>query len=248
VPTFSITSFNARWGLTVDDVAFDLTDACRGFGTDVIAVQEVWNPEGGPGGLAAAADELGYRLIEVPLAGSFIVPKPEITAEPHEMTGTWGIGLLTRLPIRSSRIVDLGRLVDRWDVATRHAIVAELDVEGVAVTVATAHLSFTLPNAFAQLRRLDGFLPRHHPSVAVGDCNLWGSLASLAAGGRRRAVRGRTWPAHRPHSQLDHILVSSDVEVDDSRVLPAAGSDHRPVRATLRVVDPTGGRPANRRH
>jgi endonuclease/exonuclease/phosphatase family metal-dependent hydrolase len=240
VPTFSITSFNARWGLTVDDVPFDLTDACRTFDTDVIAVQEVWSPHDGPGGVDAAADELGYQLIEVPLSGSYVSPAPNITAEPHETTGTWGIALLTRLPIRSSRIVDLGRLVERWDVATRHAILAEVDVEGVAVTVATVHLSFTIPNAVAQLRRLDGFLPRHHPSVAVGDCNLWGPLASVVLGGRRRAVRGRTWPAARPHSQLDHILVSDEIEVDAGRVLPPAGSDHLPVQATLRVVDPQG--------
>jgi endonuclease/exonuclease/phosphatase family metal-dependent hydrolase len=48
-------------------------------------------------------------------------------------------------------------------------------------------------------------------------------------------VRGRTWPSRRPHSQIDHILVRKDsgVVVLDSAVLPAVGSDHRPVRATL---------------
>ena len=54
--------------------------------------------------------------------------------------------------------------------------------------------------------------------------------------GWRRTVRGRTWPAGRPHSQIDHILVraADGTEVLHSEVLPGVGSDHRPVRATLR--------------
>jgi endonuclease/exonuclease/phosphatase family metal-dependent hydrolase len=50
-------------------------------------------------------------------------------------------------------------------------------------------------------------------------------------------VRGRTWPSSRPHSQIDHILVRREagIAVLDSAVLPAVGSDHRPVRATLRA-------------
>jgi endonuclease/exonuclease/phosphatase (EEP) superfamily protein YafD len=55
-----------------------------------------------------------------------------------------------------------------------------------------------------------------------------------------RTVRGRTWPAGRPHSQIDHILVRPGTEVVEAEVLPAVGSDHRPVRATLRVGEPSG--------
>ena len=46
-------------------------------------------------------------------------------------------------------------------------------------------------------------------------------------------MRGRTWPARRPHSQIDHILVRAATAprcVHDE-VLPDVGSDHRPVRA-----------------
>jgi endonuclease/exonuclease/phosphatase family metal-dependent hydrolase len=49
-------------------------------------------------------------------------------------------------------------------------------------------------------------------------------------------VRGRTWPAHRPHSQIDHVLVRDDVEVVDAAVLGEVGSDHLPLRVTLRPV------------
>ena len=49
-------------------------------------------------------------------------------------------------------------------------------------------------------------------AVLAGDMNLWGPpvtsyLPGLAAG----PATGRTWPAHRPHSQLDHVLVTPPV-------------------------------------
>jgi endonuclease/exonuclease/phosphatase family metal-dependent hydrolase len=62
--------------------------------------------------------------------------------------------------------------------------------------------------------------------------------------GWRRAVFGRSWPAHRPHSQIDHVLVRDDVTVLSGEVLGATPSDHRPIRARLRVAPnpkPGGG-------
>lgn len=232
---FTITSFNALWGRSVDHAPFDLTAAVAGFDTDLIAIQEVWDPADRPGQLQEAGAELGYRTIHVPLSGSTVDPTPQITPHPAEASGTWGVALLSRLPVTATRVVDLGRLVERWDVAERHAAIATVDVGGTTVAVAAVHLSFVVPNAAAQLRRLGGYLPTDRPTVVVGDCNLWGPLAARALGRHRRAVRGRTWPAHRPHSQLDHILVSSDVEVIEGSVLAPAGSDHLPIRATLEV-------------
>jgi endonuclease/exonuclease/phosphatase family metal-dependent hydrolase len=64
--------------------------------------------------------------------------------------------------------------------------------------------------------------------------NMWGPLLlALVGGGWRRAVRGRTWPAHRPHSQIDHVLVTPPVAVLEARILGDVGSDHRPIRALL---------------
>ena len=233
--TFTLTSFNARWGLTIDDEPFDLASVVAGFDTDVVSLQEVWEPAEGHGDLAATAASLGYHLVHVPLSPSRVDPRPEITADPAEATGTWGVALLSRLPVRSTRIVDLGRIIERWDVADRYAILAEIAIGEATVTITAVHLSFALPNALAQLRRLGGYLPSHRPSVIAGDCNLWGPLATAVVGDHRRAVRGRTWPAARPHSQLDHILVSPAVAVIDASVLPPAGSDHRPVQARLQV-------------
>ena len=72
------------------------------------------------------------------------------------------------------------------------------------------------------------------PTVIAGDLNMPGPLTGLAAG-YAQAVSGRTYPAHRPLVQLDHILTSRRVAGCGGAVLPPAGSDHLPVRARLRL-------------
>ncbi len=235
--SFTVTSFNARWAMTPEDVPYDLAAVVTGFDTDLIALQEVWIPTDDPDRLRATAEKLGYRMFDVALSPSFVDPRPEIVEDPARADGTWGIVLLSRLPVPATRTVDLGRMVERLDVARRLAILATVVVDQTPVTVAAHHLSFFAPNALAQLQRLGGYLPGGMPSVVVGDCNLWGPLASGALGGHRRAVRGRTWPARRPHSQLDHVLVSPEIEVLAADVGPPTGSDHLPIAATLRVCD-----------
>jgi endonuclease/exonuclease/phosphatase family metal-dependent hydrolase len=49
----------------------------------------------------------------------------------------------------------------------------------------------------------------------------------------RSTVRGRTYPSHRPHSQIDHILVNEGVRCVSASVVNDDHSDHRPVRARL---------------
>jgi endonuclease/exonuclease/phosphatase family metal-dependent hydrolase len=63
--------------------------------------------------------------------------------------------------------------------------------------------------------------------------NLWGPPVISYVRGWRRSVTGRTWPADRPHSQLDHVMVTPPVAVTGARIGEFAGSDHRPVLATL---------------
>jgi len=69
----------------------------------------------------------------------------------------------------------------------------------------------------------------------AGDCNMWGAVLAPVLRTRRRAVRGATWPARHPHSQIDHLWVSEGVEVLSGEVMPRTGSDHRPIRARIRI-------------
>lgn len=203
------------------------------FDSDLVVVQEVFNPNDGPAALAQTAEAGGYFRVEQPQAPSYVEPSPEITDRTDLATGTWGITMLSRFPLENVRFPELGHWTRHWDVARRRAIVAELDLGRTRPTIAAVHLSFVLPNAWHQLRALDTALAGNGPSIVIGDCNLWGPVVERALD-RRRAVRGRTWPAHRPHSQVDHIAVSDGVQVLKGAVLPEAGSDHRPIRATVR--------------
>jgi len=70
--------------------------------------------------------------------------------------------------------------------------------------------------------------------IIAGDMNMWGPAVRRDTPGFRSAVTARTFPAHRPHSQIDHILVNDRVEVVSGERLPELGSDHRGLLAELR--------------
>jgi endonuclease/exonuclease/phosphatase family metal-dependent hydrolase len=160
-----------------------------------------------------------------------------VTASPRfqEATpGRWGLAVLTRLPLCDSARIDLGRLPR--DRARRVALVARIELRGVRLSVVGTHLShltYGSPIQFARLRQALSDLVGDEPAVLAGDMNLWGPPVEALLPGWRRAVRGRTWPAWRPNSQVDHILVRGGLHALSGRVLAACGSDHRPVAADL---------------
>ena len=52
----------------------------EGFDSDLISLQEVWEPHDGSS-LASHAEHGGYQLFHTPLAPSLVHPAPEITAD-----------------------------------------------------------------------------------------------------------------------------------------------------------------------
>jgi endonuclease/exonuclease/phosphatase family metal-dependent hydrolase len=149
--------------------------------------------------------------------------------------GSWGIAVLTRpgLTVNDTRILHLPQL--RLDRVRRAAIVVDLTVEGHALSVIGTHMShleFGSHRHYAALKKLLRTEARPD-AVLMGDMNLWGPPVRVFLPRWRQAVKGRTWPSRNPHSQIDHILFRGAFEVTSGEVLPDAGSDHRPVRATL---------------
>lgn len=101
-------------------------------------------------------------------------------------------------------------------------------------TVVAMHAAHLTDGSPIQLRRLRSKLPPNDvPAALAGDFNMWGPPVSMMLPGWARAVRGRTWPAWRPHSQPDHILVTRSVTVRAAEVIRVGDSDHRAVRADL---------------
>jgi endonuclease/exonuclease/phosphatase family metal-dependent hydrolase len=240
VPELTVVSFNCHAGLQPRRNGacepYDLAAVLRGFDADVIVVQESFRPDGGIAPAAQVAEELGHTVHELPFGKARLEPWPHVGRD-GEGSGVVGLAVITRHP---------SRLVGRLSVGTipgdftpeRGALHVEVDVDGTTIDVVGVHLTSRLPfGPPIQMRRLARQLPpRHRRAVIAGDHNFWGPGVSAFLPGWKRTVRGRTWPASRPHSQIDHILVSPSVRAVHSEVLPPQGSDHRAVRAALRFA------------
>jgi Endonuclease/Exonuclease/phosphatase family len=152
--------------------------------------------------------------------------------------GTWGIAVLVRpgLTVDATRVLPLQQL--RADGVRRAALMVDLTVEGRPVSVIGTHMPhipYGSHRTWAELRRLLRTEARPD-AVLSGDMNTWGPLVRFFLPGWHRAVRGRSWPAWKPHSQIDHILRRGALRTVAGEVLPDAGSDHRPIRATLELT------------
>jgi endonuclease/exonuclease/phosphatase family metal-dependent hydrolase len=260
----SLASFNVHSGVDTRGRGYDVVKACASLDADVLVIQESWQADADTESTAArVADRLGYHLTEQPMARTKLhAPIEELAPRvgsklgrvygpllfegedsrgalrAHEgrpfRTGQWGVAVLSRVPVVDTTVLSLGKLPG--DYAQRVAIRCDLDIDGrpvAAIGTHMSHLTQGSPLQFLRLRRL--LPPTSQPAVLAGDMNLWGPPVSAAFPGWRRAVRGRTWPAVQPHSQLDHVLVTRPVTISEGLVAPDLGSDHRAVRVVLSV-------------
>ncbi len=241
---------------------FDLLEECAALDVDLLVLQEAWTPDDGtPGTAAQVAERTGWDVVaEAPLAHARLYAAlpttttrwapafgqvrktlrldeerfkvPAGTRHRSAQSGTWGLAVLARVPCRDVDVLPLGKLAR--DPARRAVVRCTVDLGGEDLIVHGTHMSHISHLSPAQYRRLSRLLPPvDRPAVVAGDMNMWGPPASSFFRGWRRAVIGRTWPAHRPHSQLDHVLVTPPVRVVDAAVVDRTGSDHRPVVVTL---------------
>ncbi|ABW10385.1 Endonuclease/exonuclease/phosphatase [Parafrankia sp. EAN1pec] len=230
-------SFNVMHGLSLADGRVEVdrfAAAVADLDCDVLGLQEVdlAQPRSGGGDLAAAAatalgaPDTGWRFAPTVYGTPGHSWRP---AEGERRTDepAYGIALVSRLPVHRWWVVPLGRAPVRspilapganrrarlilLDDEPRVALAAVVETTSGPLTVVTTHLSFAPGwNAF-QLRRLvrrlrgvDG------PVVLLGDLNLPGRLPTALTGWRRLAAH-RTYPAHAPRVQLDHVLARGAV-------------------------------------
>lgn len=224
-----LASLNLHGGRRADGSPFDTEAACTGLKADVIALQEVWRPDEGPDPVSAAAAALDATVIHVPLLTGTTLASMGIG--PDEGVGTWGMAVITALPVRHYAVASLGRASGDPSFRAAQLVTAELP-SGRRLRIANTHLThrFTSPLQLLRLARLLRLDPV--PTVIVGDFNMPGPVSGLAAG-YSPAVSGRTFPARRPLVQLDHMLTSRGVTATDGEVGAPAGSDHLPIRARL---------------
>lgn len=211
----------------------DVVAGCVELDADVLVLQEAcwWPQESSPQGAGGEDSSARSALIdEVAAAVGGVAHRYESPSVPRQYPVPWTIAVITRLA--ATRHADIPLRSMRRDRA-----MISLHLDDVGLTIGAGHHD----GVHALRRRPDIWLRQWRVlrdvaadhDVIVGDMNMWGPVLERNLVGMRRAVLGRTWPAWRPHSQIDHIMVNNRVQVVESTVANNMGSDHRAVRAVL---------------
>lgn len=210
-------SWNVHMGIHNDGGRNDVIAGVAALGADVVAMQEArWLDDSG-----SIADEVASAL-DMHLHAFTAERNPKLVDRPG-----WSIAILTRDPAER---LDGPELPTPRSCPRREAVSVEL-ANGLRVAAAHffgVHCWRVGPPLLLRERAALAALACDH-DIVMGDMNMWGPLVERNAGSLRRGVVGRSWPAWRPHSQIDHILVNSRLAVIDGAVAPNAGSDHRAV-------------------
>ena len=243
----TLASLNLHGGLTGGGAPFDVEEACHRLKADVITLQEAWRPGTQPDAVTSAAAALGAEVRHRGLARN--TSRARLGVGSDEGSGTWGLAVLTMLPVIGYREIELGRAPgDRIGRAAQVLTVATPG--GGTLRVVNTHLThrYTSPVQLALLVRRLATSPAAEdqpargpvtrgpePTVIVGDLNMPRPATAVALG-YRPAVRGRPFPAGRPLIQLDHMLRRGPVTAAGAEVLDPLGSDHLPIRAQLSLA------------
>jgi endonuclease/exonuclease/phosphatase family metal-dependent hydrolase len=254
-----LATFNLLHGRSPADGIVDpdrLVAAVASLDADVLALQEVdrgQDRSGRADQTALAAHALGA------VAARFV---PALVGTPGEQwrpaevgdadaEPTYGVGLVSRLPVARWRRIPLGSsparlplLIDARRPALvrdepRVAVAAELAGDGPVGTVVATHLSFAPGVNVVQLLRLARALRDARPPVVLlGDLNLPGPVPPAVLPGWRSLVRATTFPTDDPRVQLDHVLARepSGLEVTDAAAVPLSMSDHRALVVDVEAV------------
>lgn len=227
-----LASLNTHGGRGADGRAYDLVAACRHLEADIVALQEVWHPRGEPDPVDEIASALGAEAIQADLRADIDLRSLGISGETTR--GRWGLAVLTTMPVAHYEVADLGRTPG--DPVPRAAQLVTLEIPGGGkIRLANTHLTHLLASPVQLIRLVQHLAATDIPTVIAGDLNMPLPLTWLAVD-YAPAVIGRTYPAHQPVVQLDHILAERRVTRRGGEVLPPTGSDHRPVRARLRLT------------
>lgn len=226
-----LASLNLHAGRCRDGSVYPVEDVCARFAADVIALQEAWRPDGGPDPVGVAATALGGRALHAALLAGTTLETLHIAADPRP--GSWGLAVITTLPVTGYTVAGLGRAPG--DPVPRGAQLVTVQLPGGRpLRIVNAHLTHRLASPLQLLQLVRLLAADDLPTVITGDLNMPGPVSGLAVG-YSPAVTGRTFPAHRPLVQLDHLLTGRGIAASDGQVLGPVGSDHRPVRARLQL-------------
>ncbi|MCW2580803.1 MAG: Metal-dependent hydrolase [Blastococcus sp.] len=244
-----IATFNILHGRSLDDGRVDvdrLAAAVTSLDADVLGLQEVDRdqPRSLGADLTAVAAE-AMRAVDsqfvAALSGTPGGTWMAATGEEQPGSASYGIGLLSRYPVVSWRVVRLPAMratVPMWAAwdkrfmlardEPRVAVAAVLEGPHGQFTVCNTHLSFIPGWNTLQLRRLIRSLTgTQGPLVLIGDLNMQQRQA-VRVSGLRPIATANTFPLDRPTRQIDHVLVRGGLgATGPAEALRLPLSDHR---------------------
>ncbi|MCB1155366.1 endonuclease/exonuclease/phosphatase family protein [bacterium] len=196
---------------------------------DIVGLQEVDSGYRHAGGVDQL-DALSRRTKMHAVAGPTLVDSAK----------SYGNGLLSRRPPLGVRRLDLS--VPGFE--PRGALVADFDVDGLALRVIVTHFGLSAAERFTQAGRLVGLLDDRPEGVQIllGDFNEWAPrrrTIRLLATHFGPSARLRTFPSRFPLFALDRIWVVPPGQTASARTLKTPlfriASDHLPVVARIRL-------------
>jgi len=250
---FTVAAYNAHWGIgrygRAAGVRFDVARVVRDIGADLVVVPEAWRDAEGVSVLDGLEDD-GYRIETLEYMRLELRPPRRRRPWSVPRVGSWELGICSRFPVVDRRVVPMGT-VWRDAPGPRYALSLTVTIADTRVDITGLHTSSKfwrlapMQHLLTLRRGLDarelhgggvhGGGLHGGPQILAGDFNFWGPPVGAVMRGWDRPVRGRTFPSERPHSQIDHVLVRGGIESLGGEVLAATPSDHRPIRARLRL-------------
>ena len=108
------------------------------------------------------------------------------------------------------------------------------------LTVAVAHLSLGTGSRLSQLDFISDLLADHPNAVLMGDFNCMADRPEMRVLYHKTRLQPPsclvpTFPSWGPDRAIDHILISDNLKMLDTRAVPAAHSDHLAVEMEVEV-------------
>ena len=157
----------------------------------------------------------------------------------HDHRGHFGNAVLTRLPVRAVRRIDLS--VRQFE--PRGAIDLDLTLNGSPLRVVATHLGLNDAERRLQVRTLLRALadhPAEEPCLILGDFNEWKPFGGSIRALNRRfgpSLALRSFPSRFPLLPLDRMWIWPQAETHGfstySTPLSRLASDHLPIRADV---------------
>ncbi len=103
----TVATFNTHWGVHRSGRAFDVVHPALALAADVLVLQEVWRPNGGPCFVDAIAEGMGGSVHEAVFMSDHNPARPRQLRPPPGAPGTCGISVISRLPVRHVSEIEL---------------------------------------------------------------------------------------------------------------------------------------------